>query len=229
MIGDPIALSVRRTIQRPAAELVQAFRDSPTGFVADACNGLNSMDCRVKPLAPGMRFFGTAVTAFCGPMDNLAAMASLDFVSPGDVLVLATGSNLSAAVVGDLWLHWAKRVGAVAVITDGLVRDVPGILGVGLPVFCRGIAPNSCFKHGPGTVNCTVVCGGVSVSPGDILVGDQDGIVVVPSLQAAEVVARLSLVRAREADAEAKVQRGEKLAFWNETLLREQGRLQYLD
>lgn len=229
MIGEPVALTVRRHIQRPAPALRDAFRDAPSGFVADACNGLGCMDHTVKPIAPGMRFHGTAVTAFCGPMDNLAAMACLDFIEPGDVIVLAAGGNLASAVVGDLWMVWAKRLGAVAVVTDGLVRDVPGILRVGLPVFARGIVPNSCFKHGPGSINDRVVCAGAVVGPGDILVGDQDGIAVVPCADAPHVVQRLEVVREREAAAEAKIARGERLNFWDEAGLQAAGRIRYVD
>jgi 4-hydroxy-4-methyl-2-oxoglutarate aldolase len=107
------------------------------------------------------------------------------------------------------------------------VRDVTGLLKVGIPVFTRGIKPNSAFKNGPGEINMGVSCGGVSIGPGDIMVGDRDGIVAVPLSQATEVAQRLEIVKRKEAEAEAKVKRGEKLKFWDPAALG--SRVRYLD
>jgi 4-hydroxy-4-methyl-2-oxoglutarate aldolase len=229
MIGNPVALTIRRTFERPAPEVLDAFRDAPTGFVTDAFNGRGSLHHSIKPLDPAMRFCGTAVTAYCGPMDNLAAMAVLDFLRPGDVIVIASGGNDTAAVIGDLWALWAKRIGVAAIVCDGLVRDVPGLLAADIPVFARGWCPNAGYRNGPGEVNLGVTCGGVQVGPGDIVVGDRDGIVVVPCAQARAVAERLALVKQKEAEAETKVKRGEKLAFWNEASLADRGGVRYLD
>jgi 4-hydroxy-4-methyl-2-oxoglutarate aldolase len=160
-------------------------------------------------------------------MDNLAAMAILDFAQPGDVIVISTTNDKTAATVGDLWAFWARRIGVTAIVCDGLVRDVPGLLKAGIPVFARGVRPNSSFKNGPGEVNLGVSCGGVIIHPGDIIVGDQDGVVAVPLSRADEVASRLKEVQRKEADAEARVNRGEKLRFWDPDALA--GRIRYLD
>lgn len=229
MIGDPTALTIRRNPPRPEADLLQRFADTPSGFVTDAFNGRGSLHHAIKPIDPAMRFHGTALTALCAPMDNLAAMAALDFVRPGDVIVIAAGADDHAAIIGDLWLMWARRLGAAAVVVDGLVRDVPGLLDAGLPVFARGHCPNSGFRNGPGEINLGVTCGGVHIGPGDILVGDRDGVVAVPLSQAGSVAERLDLVRQKEADALAKVRAGEKLQFWNEAALAARGGVRYVD
>jgi 4-hydroxy-4-methyl-2-oxoglutarate aldolase len=104
---------------------------------------------------------------------------------------------------------------------------VTGLLKVGVPVFARGIKPNSAFKNGPGEINMGVSCGGVSIGPGDIIVGDRDGVVAVPLSQAAEVAQRLQIVRQQEAEAEAKVKRGVKLKFWDPAAMG--SRVRYLD
>ena len=91
MIGEPLALSIRRRIQRPAPQVLRAFRGAPSGFVTDAFNGRGCLDFRIKPLTPDMTLCGSAVTALCSPGDILAAMAILDFVRKGDVIVIATG------------------------------------------------------------------------------------------------------------------------------------------
>lgn len=227
MIGDPVSLTIRRNIERPSKALMKAFADQPTGFVTDAYNGKGCLDYEIKPLTSDMRFSGSAVTAYCGPMDNLAAMAVLDFVKKGDVIVIATTGDATAATIGDLWAFWAKKLGVSAIVCDGLVRDVVGLLKVGIPVFTRGIKPNSAFKNGPGEINTTVTCGGVAIGAGDIIVGDRDGVVAVPLAQAQAVAERLEHVKKVEAEAEAKVKKGIKLKFWDPAALG--NRLRYLD
>ena len=229
MIGDPVALTIRRDFPRPPAAVVDAFRDAPTGFVTDAFNGRGSLHHAVKPLIPSMSFCGTAVTALCSPMDNLAAMAVLDFAKPGDVIVIAAAADEFAATIGDLWALWARRIGIAAIVVDGLVRDVPGLLDAEIPVFARGHCPNAGYRNGPGEVNLGVVCGGIAINPGDIVVGDRDGVVAVPRELAEVVAARLGIVRVKEAEALAKVHRGEKLQFWNEAALESRGGVRYVD
>jgi len=227
MIGDPVALTIRRNIERPSKSVMKAFAGMPTGFVTDAYNGKGCLDYAIKPLLPTMAFSGSAITAFCGPMDNLAAMAILDFAKKGDVIVIATTGDDTAATIGDLWAFWAKKIGVIAIVCDGLVRDVTGLLKVEIPVFTRGIKPNSAFKNGPGEINTTVTCGGVAISAGDIIVGDRDGVVAIPLAHATQVVERLELVKKKEAEAEAKVKKGVKLKFWDPDALG--SRVHYID
>jgi len=227
MIGDPVMLTIRRNIQRPSKALLKSFDGMPTGFVTDAYNGKGCLDFEIKPLMPAMAFHGPAITAYCGPMDNLAAMAILDFAKKGDVIVIATSGDDTAATIGDLWAFWAKKIGVAAIVCDGLVRDVAGLLKVGIPIFARGIKPNSAFKHGPGEVNMDVTCGGVAIGPGDIIVGDRDGVVAVPLTHVEQVAAQLEIVKKKESEAEARVKGGEKLKFWDPAALGD--RVHYID
>ena len=229
MIGEPVALTIRRSIERPSAAVMRAFEGAPTGFVTDAYNGKGCMDHSIKPLTPEMYLCGTAITAQCSGGDLLAVMASLDYAQKGDVIVISGGADNSAAKLGDLWLLWAKRIGVAGIVCDGLVRDVKGLLAAGLPVFARGACPNGAYKTGPGEINLGVSCGGVPVQPGDIIVGDRDGVVAVPRTSSAQVAAQLELVKQKEADAEARVKRGEKLQFWDEAALAARGALRYVD
>src|SRR5690606_24160861 len=105
---------------------------------------------------------------------------------------------MSTAVVGDIVTLMAKNAGLRAIVLDGMARDSEGIVEVGLPVFSRGITPNSCVKSGPGRVGHAVVAGGVAVEPGDVVVGDRDGVVVVPQRQLDEVIARVEAIRESE-------------------------------
>ncbi|MFT3988848.1 RraA family protein [Aestuariivirga sp.] len=209
MITDPPLLKIRAGFPRPSAETVRQFSGAMTGHLVDAMGGSGALDWRIKPLAGRPQAFcGVAVTCDCGPSDNLALFGGLDVVKPGDVLMAATGGYMAAAVTGDLLAGMAKNCGAAALVTDGVVRDVAGLLDVGLPVYCAGVSANSPARNGPGTVGLPVMIGGVSVSPGDIVVGDGDGAVVVPLSQVDQVLARLVRIRAAEAALEAKVKAG---------------------
>ena len=215
MIGEPIAIRITRNVGRAGPDLIGRFEGAQTSFVADAQQGWNCLHHSIRSQFPAPGFVGTAITARGGPGDLLAAMAMLDVVQPGDVLVIATGGDESGAVVGDNWAEMARNKGAVAVVTDGLVRDLAGIEAVGLPTFSRGTCPNSGHQNGPGEINGVVSVGGVNVSPGDIIVGDRDGVVVVPLAQAAQVATSLEDVVAKEEELGRRIKSGETTSFWD--------------
>ena len=229
MIGEPVSLTIRRNLERPSAATLKAFRGVPTGFVTDAHNGQGCLDHHIKPIDLKMKICGPALTCFCSPTDNLAAMAALDFARKGDIIVIAAKNDQSAAVIGDRWAYWAKKIGVAGVVCDGLVRDIVGLLEVGMPIFARGLSPNAGFKHGPGEINTRVSCGGVAVDPGDIIVGDRDGVVVVPRGDAAHVAARLAVVSKREVELDAALRKAKTMQFWNEAETRARGGVRYLD
>jgi 4-hydroxy-4-methyl-2-oxoglutarate aldolase len=209
MITDPPALRVRRHFERPPAELVAALRGAATGHVVDASGGKGALVPEIKPIAgTGAEFCGVAIPCDAGPGDNLALFGALALAEPGDVLVVATDAYRGAAVLGDLLAGMARNSGVAAIVTDGLARDVAGLASVGLPVFAAGVSPNSPSRCGPGVVGMPIVIGGVAVEAGDIVVGDADGVVVVPRRRAADIVSRLRRVRAAEALVEAKVKAG---------------------
>lgn len=229
MIGDPIALTIRTEIERASPELVAVFADAQTSFVADAQQGSGCLHHGIKGTRPDLAFCGTAVTASGGPRDNLAAMAVIDTVEPGDVIVIATGPDESGAVVGDHWAMVARQKGAVAVVTDGLVRDAPGFIASGLKAFARGIAPNAGYPHGPGEVNLPVSLGGITILPGDILAGDGDGVVVVPGAQAEAIAASLAKVKAAEAEMEEVIAAGGRKTMWNPAKYDDRGGVRFID
>jgi 4-hydroxy-4-methyl-2-oxoglutarate aldolase len=210
MIEEPKLLQIRRSFPRPDAALVARFAGVPTGFLADCMDGRGALAPRIKPVDPAQASFaGVAVTCQAGPGDNLAITAALPFLSEGDVLVAAVDGFLDLAVVGDRVAGMIRNRGGIALVTDGAVRDTPGIRATGLPVFAAGVTPASCTAAGPGTVGLPVVLAGIAVAPGDVVVGDCDGVVVVPQGRIAEVLERLARVRALEEGADAKVAAGQ--------------------
>jgi len=207
MIEETPALICAQTGERPPAALVDQFRRAPASFVADALGGAGALDWRIKPIV-GASVFGVALTCDCGPNDNLALIAALAQSEPGDVLVAATGGFCGAAVTGDLLLGVARNRGVAGFVTDGLVRDLADLEALRLPVYAMGTTPNSPSKRGPGTVGLPIVCGGVAIATGDLIVGDRDGVVVVPRLRLNETLANLKRVKAAEAALSEKVRAG---------------------
>ena len=220
MIEDPPLLTVRRRFPRPSAAQLAAFANTPTGFVVDAMNGRGALDYRIKPIGKPQRFCGPALTCEAGPADVLAVCGALDEAKPGDVIVCATDSFTATAVTGDLLVGMMKNIGVAAFVTDGLVRDTPGIIDVGLPCYAAGVTPNSPVKTGPGTIGFPVVVGGVAVDPGDIVLGDEDGVVIVPLARIDETIGHLATVRKIEAALEAKVKAGLKRPDFLDAILK---------
>jgi 4-hydroxy-4-methyl-2-oxoglutarate aldolase len=212
MIDEPPLLTIGRRPPPTPADLLAPFLTAPTGWLIDAMAGRGALDAAIKPLVPELpamaRFAGPALTCWCGPNDNLALLAAVAIAEAGEVVVAASEAFTGAGMAGDLVAGMARNRGAAAIVTDGMVRDRAGIAAVGLPVFCRGVTPNSCVRSGPGTVGLPVVAGGVPVATGDLVVGDADGVVVVPRARLAEVGARLAAVQAAERAAEAAVRDG---------------------
>lgn len=199
MIGDPTRLVVKLAFPRLDAATLEPFRARSTSFIADAQGGRGALHWQIKPLDPTSRFVGTALTVNAGARDNLAVLAALDLIEPGDALVITTQNFTGTAMIGDNVANIAKRRGAVAIVTDGVVRDVAEILEIGLPVFCRGATPATCFTNGPGEVGLPIAMGEVSVRSGDLVAGDRDGVLIVARERIEQVAARMPEVAAKEA------------------------------
>ncbi|MFK7944896.1 MAG: RraA family protein [Paracoccaceae bacterium] len=195
-------ITVKRSWSRPAPEVVAKFAAAPSGNVSDAAGRGGSVDPEIKPRTPNFRFAGTALTIDAGKHDNLAFWAALDSVQPGDVMVVSTHDHKDCAVVGDLIISFARNRGAVAVVTDGMIRDAEALEEVGLPVFSRGVRPSGPQKAGPGAVGLPVWIGGQRVCAGDIIVGDRDGVVVVPQAMIDTALPILDEIVAKEAGME---------------------------
>jgi 4-hydroxy-4-methyl-2-oxoglutarate aldolase len=223
MAGQDVAVTIRKSFKRPDPSVVSGFKSMFSGNVVDAQGRVGALDYRIKPVGKYSVFFGTALTVDAGPRDNLGAWAALGAAQPGDVIVIATGGHLGCSVVGDVFVGMARNAGAVAVVTDGVVRDVPGIDQVGIPVFAVGVSPNSPWKNGPAEIGFSVVMGGITVNSGDILVGDSDGVAVVSREKAAAVLEELKRVQGKEALMDAEVKAGKRVPGWLAEALRLKG------
>jgi regulator of RNase E activity RraA len=166
---------------------------------------------------------GPACTVKVYPGDNLMVHKSLDVAQPGDVIVIDAGGSRMNAVLGDLVATKAKYRGIAAFIVDGYIRDLPGIVEAGMPVFAKGITPIGPLHRGPGEINYPIQCGGIVVNPGDIICGDVNGVVVVPQEIAATLLTRLEAKREGEAEYCAAVKRGDFSNAWVDAFLLQNG------
>lgn len=160
-------------------------------------------------VVPGARAAGVARTAVCGANDNLAAHRVLDTVEPGDVVVLSAPEPWSAALVGELLALQARTRGAAALLVDGPVRDVDELVALGLPVWARSVCAAGPAKDVPGELQVPVAVGGVLIRPGDLVVLDGDGAVVVPGARGAEVLAAAETRHADELRLQERLAAGE--------------------
>jgi len=192
----------------PPQEIIQGFAGIMTGVVSDALDRGGAMDYGIKPVGPGMTVLGPAITLRSRPTDSLARDAALRMAEPGDVLVIATGNYTVTGTWGDLASYNAKGLGLAGMVTDGLCRDIVGIRECGLPVFARGYAPNAPVKSSDSQINVPVSVGGQIVHPGDIVVGDENGVVVIPQRYAEEVLAASREILKKEEQAMADIEAG---------------------
>lgn len=182
---------VLQDMPRPAADLLKRFERHDTAKICDSMGGYGAVDYEIKPLENNMRFVGAALTVLTRPGDALYVQKAIDLTQPGDVIVIAAGGYKDVSVIGERLGYFFKRKGAVAIVVDGAVRDAQGMVEDAPPTFARGSCIRIFGSQGPGAINVPLCCGGVAVNPGDILVGDRDGVVVVP-LSDAERIADLA-------------------------------------
>jgi len=179
-------------------ELAKDLGGYPTGNLCNAHTGVRAMDASIKPLADGTRLAGSARTAVIAPGQNAAIHRAVHVARPGDVLVVDGGGSRSWGPFGDILATNCRNRGIVGLVIDSTVRDAAELREMGFPVFCLGTNPSATAKTEPGETDIDIVCGGVPVSPGDIIVGDDDGVVVVPRAIAGEVADGVRKVAERE-------------------------------
>jgi 4-hydroxy-4-methyl-2-oxoglutarate aldolase len=187
-------------IQRPPEELVALFKDFGAATVYEAAGRIGSVDPSIKPLSRNMRLLGAALTVRCHPKDNLMLHKALQIAKPGDIIVAATEGYPNAGYFGDLMATsaMALQIGGLAI--DGCVRDSAEIIEMGFPVFCRGTCMRGTAKQTLGSVNHSVLFADVVVNPGDLVLGDDDGIVIIPrpKLEKALEATRLRVEKEKE-------------------------------
>lgn len=192
--GEPVNIEFGEAWQRPDGDLMQAFGDCPAANVGDALGRLGMPDGGLVPIWEGCRAVGSALTVLTVAGDDLAVIEAVSRTEAGDLLVINGFGYQGRAVMGDILARLFLSRGAVGAIVDGAVRDRDEIRRLGFPVWSRAVTPAGPWKNGPGAVGTAVALGGVVINPGDIVVGDSDGIAVVPLGRAHDIAADLAQV-----------------------------------
>jgi len=194
--------------KRPPADLLSAFKHFSAATVHEASGRIGSVDPAIKPLKKGMRLLGPALTVRCHPKDNLMLHKALQIAQPGDIIVASTDGYPNAGYFGDLMATSAKalKIGGLAI--DGTVRDGAEIIEMDFEVFCRGTCMRGTVKNTLGLVNHTILFGEVVVNPGDLVIGDDDGIVIIPQNKMEEVLEATRLRIAKEKDKAVALSKG---------------------
>lgn len=207
---------------RVSSAVLERYRGLASSNVADAMGRFGFMDPGMQSRS-GLPLCGLAVTVQCRPADNLMVHKALQVATPGDIVVVSTCGNTTSAVFGELMCHTAAAAKLGGIIVDGAIRDVDGITRLGMPAFSRAVCPGSCDKDGPGEINVPVSCGNTVVSPGDIIVGDADGIAVVPRASAEEVLELVAQLMDREKKRIAEIAGGALFKAEIDDTLRKKG------
>ncbi|MFP7485355.1 RraA family protein [Priestia filamentosa] len=164
------------------------FQEVSTTCVSDAMEGLNNLDSSIKPLQDKYKVMGRAFTVKMPVGDNLIFLRAIREARPGDILVVDSKGDTYRAIAGDFIVGMAKTLGIKGIVVDGVIRDLEGIKRLDFPVFCKGTTVAASGKAGNGELNVPISCGGVTISPGDLIIGDGDGVVVVPQAMEREVL-----------------------------------------
>jgi RraA family protein len=173
-----VGLRINETISRPEPSLLQGFKNIPVANIGDSVNRMFCMHSSIRPVNENP-LLGPAFTVKVRPGDNLLLHKAIDMACPGDIVVVDGQGETSNALIGELMVLWAIKKNLGGFIIDGAIRDVARLKSVSIPIYAAGVNPAGPYKDGPGEINFPVVCGGVMVNPGDILVGDADGIIVI--------------------------------------------------
>lgn len=215
---------VIRDIERVSSEIVAEAAKFPSSILADVAGRRGALNGRISPLSPSMRFAGPAITVEVRPGDNLMIHAAMAIAKPGDVILVDGKGDLSSALMGEIMSQQCVAIGVAAVVIDGAVRDSEAIRELGFPMYAAGLNPNGPTKFVPGRINHPISIGGVSVNPGDLVVGDADGVTVIEREKAAAMLPLAEQKVAAETKRIAQIKNREALApAWLDGALRAAG------
>ena len=202
-----IGFRILRRARKVDEKVVQQFREIPVANVSDSMYRMSAGGARLRPMHKGGRMAGPALTVKTRPGDNLMVHKALDLAERGDVIVVDAGGDLTNALIGEIMSTYAAARGIAGIVIDGAIRDADEIRANAFPVYAAGVTHRGPYKDGPGEINVPVAIDGMVIAPGDLVLGDGDGILCVPVDSTAAVLAAAQekqKVEAREIGAAAK-------------------------
>jgi regulator of RNase E activity RraA len=203
--------------------LLDAFRGVPTPIASDNMARLFAGGTGLRPYHDGTPLIGTALTVRTRPGDNLMVHKAIDLAEPGDVIVVDAGGDLTNAIIGEIMTTLAAKKGIAGFVIDGAVRDTDSMVTQPFAVYARGVTHRGPYKDGPGEINGLVSIGGMPVRPGDIVIGDADGVLVIPRDGAADIAALCHAQMAREKVILASIADGTVDRTWVDAALKARG------
>ncbi|MDO9712791.1 RraA family protein [Paracraurococcus lichenis] len=209
--------------RKVAPDAVTRFRALPVANVSDSMARMTAGGARLRPMHAGGGLAGPALTVKARPGDNLMIHKAIALAEPGDVIVVDAGGDLTNALMGDLMLAQMVRRGLGGVVLNGAIRDSAAIRGQGFPVFAAGVTHRGPYKDGPGEINVPIAIDGMVIEPGDLILGDDDGLLCVPFDAVEAVHAAASQKAAAEARQMANIEAGTHDASWVDATLRRLG------
>ncbi len=211
-------------VERVASSVIGGYAEArlATPNIADVMGRFGAIGQGISTLNDDDVYLtGTAFTVRTHPSDNLMVHKAMDIARPGDVIVVEAGGDTTHAIIGELMCTYARERGISGYVVDGSVRDGAAIRRMGYPVFAKGLTPRGPYKEGPGEINVPISCGGAAVCPGDVIVGDADGVVVIPRDSAGEILEKALAVQGTEEQVIRDISSGQWAREWvDETLLR---------
>ena len=218
-----VGFRIVRSAARPARSLIEDFASIPTAIISDNMHRLFAGGIALRPYHGDRLLSGVALTVRTRPGDNLMVHKALDIAQPGDVIVVDAGGDVTNAIIGEIMLSYGKSRGVVGFVIDGAVRDSAAIGTMDLPVYARGITHRGPYKDGPGEIGIAVTVGGMVVNDGDIIIGDEDGLLAIPQERAEAILELAKAQQAREADILRSIADGTIDRSWVDTTLAAKG------
>nr|WP_269069024.1 RraA family protein [Aurantimonas coralicida] len=208
---------------RSDRSLVEAFAKIPSAIISDNLNRMVAAGPSVRPMHKGGTLAGTALTVKTRPGDNLMIHKAADIAQPGDVIVVDAGGDLTNALIGELIISHARSRGVVGFVVNGAVRDMDVIAVDDYPVYGAGVSHRGPYKDGPGEVNVPISLDGMVIAPGDIVIGDLDGVVCIPREEAESVLAASRAQQEKEAGIQAAIAGAGWDRAWVDEILKAKG------
>lgn len=220
---EKVGFRILPLIDRPSPELVEQFKDVVTPLISDNLNRMQGGAADLRPYHKGGRMVGVAFTVKTRPGDNLMVHKAIEMAQPGDVLIVDAGGDLTNSIAGEIMMRIAQRKRLAGFVINGAIRDTAAFMNDDFPVYAKGVTHRGPYKDGPGEINVPVSLNGMVINPGDIIVGDEDGLVAVP-LEHADHILRLVLEQqAREIQILQSISDGTIDRGWIDKSLKEKG------
>ena len=204
-------------------QLIDAYAKVPVANVSDSMNRMTAAGSRLRPMHKNGAMAGAALSVRARPGDNLMFQKAIDLAEPGDIIVVDAGGDLTNALMGELMLAYAITRGVAGFVINGAIRDVDAFVETNLPTFAAGVTHRGPYKDGPGEINVPISIDGMVFEPGDLVIGDSDGVLCVPLDEAEEILAKAQAKHEAETNQLKRIAEGKNDRSWVDAALKAKG------